>query len=149
MIGPRSPNILGLQMSENAGFRLFSLKVFFLVFFWMHTSFALSAHWRYFQRCVQHGPQRPNFGAILDPNIIQNSELWSLFQNLFTGFTSVLLHMLIGCTFRCVQNMTHRCHFLKNFTLVVHQVFASVYISIWSIFKCSRGPISVLIWAPK
>ena len=62
-------------------------------FLWIHFSLALHAHWR----CVQYGP---NFWAILNPKVNQNSGLWSLSQKVFIGFTSVLLHMLIASTFK-------------------------------------------------
>ena len=46
-------------------------------FFWIHTSLALYARCSYCQRCVQYEPQRPNFWAILDPKVSQNSGLVS------------------------------------------------------------------------
>ena len=44
----------------------------------------------------------------LGPKISQNWGLWSFSHKLFTGFTWVLLHMLIASTFRCVENMGRR-----------------------------------------
>ena len=67
---------------------------------WIHISLALYAHWSYFQRCAKFGHQRPNFWAILGLKVRKISGVWSLSQNVFTGFTTVLLH-----TFRCVENM--------------------------------------------
>ena len=109
-------------MSQNSGFRLFVKKNFL----WIHISLALYAHWGYFQRCVQYGPQRPNFGAILNPKVNQNSGLGSLSQKFslvshqycFTcslHVSSVLLHMLISSTFRCVENMGFRTPNLGSF----------------------------------
>ena len=71
----------------------------------IHISLALSAHWSYFQRCVQNGPQRPNFWAILGPKVSQICGVRSRSQKKFTGFTSALHHMLIASTFRCLENM--------------------------------------------
>ena len=113
---------------------------------WIHISLTLYAHWSYFQRCVEYGPQRPNFWAILGPKVRKISGVWSLPQKVFTGFTTVLLHMLIPSTFRCVENMGLRGlifgplwatkyvkipvfgHFLKNFPLVSHQSWCTCQI---------------------
>ena len=38
-------------------------------------------------------------------HVSKNCSVWWLSQNVFTGFTSVLLHMLIASTLRCVENM--------------------------------------------
>ena len=61
-------------------------------------------------------PQRPNFCTIFGPKGSQNSGLWSLSQKVFTGFTSVLLHMLIASTFRarCVECEAQRPKFLGH-----------------------------------
>ena len=72
---------------------------------WIHISLDLYAHWSYFMRCVKYGP---NFWVILSPKVRKISVVWTLSQNLFTGFTTVLLHMLIPSTFRCVENMGPR-----------------------------------------
>ena len=72
---------------------------------WIHTSLALYAHWSYFQRCVKYEPQRTNFWAILGSKVRKISGVWSLSQKVFTGFTTVLPHILIPSTFRCVENM--------------------------------------------
>ena len=45
------------------------------------------------------------FWGHFGPKTSQNSGLWSFSQKVFTGFTSVLLHMLIASTFRGVMNM--------------------------------------------
>ena len=91
----------GLPKESNLSFSV----ILSTIFLWIHISLALYAHWSYFQRCVQHGPQRPNFWAILDNKVSKNSGLWSLYQKVFTDFTSVLLHMLIASTFSIVWNM--------------------------------------------
>ena len=96
-IGPREPNF-GPPNESKFRFSNIMLKSFL----WFHISLALYAHWSYFQRCVQYGPQRPNFWVILDSKLSQNSVLWSLSQKVFTGFTSVLLHMLILPVFSVV-----------------------------------------------
>ena len=80
-------------------------------FLWIQISLALYAHWNYFQRCVQYGPQRPNFWAILDPKVSKNYGLWPLSQKVFAGFTLVLLHMLIASTFRPVEYGPQRSNF--------------------------------------
>ena len=41
---------------------------------------------------------KAQFWAILDPKVRRNFWVWSLSQKVVTGFTSVLLHMLIGST---------------------------------------------------
>ena len=71
---------------------------------WTHTSLASYVHWSYFQRCVQYGPQRPNCWPFLDPKVSQNPGLWSLSQKVSTGFTTVLLHVLIASIFSGVWN---------------------------------------------
>ena len=43
------------------------LTILLTSFIGINISLALYAHWRYFQKCVQYGPQRPNFCAILEP----------------------------------------------------------------------------------
>ena len=48
---------------------------------------------------------KAHFLAILGPKVSKNSGLWSLSQKVFYGFMSVLPHMLIASTFRCVENM--------------------------------------------
>ena len=91
-------------------------------------------------------------------------------QNLFFGFTSVLLHILIASTFRCVENMGLRSPILGSlwspklfkipvfgrFLKKISTGFASVlvYMSIWAIFIGvlnigHRGPISGSFWTPK
>ena len=69
-------------------------------FLWIHINLALYAHWSYFRKCVQYGPKGPISGPFW-------SKLWCLvtFSKILTGFTSVLLHMRIASTFRCVENM--------------------------------------------
>ena len=97
-----------------------------------------------YQRCIQYGPQKANFRAILDPNVSQNSGLWSLSQKVFTDFTSLLLHILIASTFSGVWNIglgrlicgpfwalkTSKLRnldiFLKQFALVSFQCFCSL-----------------------
>ena len=122
--------------SNESKFRFSNILLKSLV--WIHISLPLSAHWSYFQRCVKYGPQRPNFWAILGPKVRKISGVWSLSQKVFTGFTTVLLHMLIPSTFRCVENMGLRgpifgplwtpkyqnsclLSFSKNSPLVAHQ----------------------------
>ena len=46
-----------------------------------------------------------DFGPLWAQKVSENSGLWSFSQKVFTGFTSVLLYMLIASTFRCVENM--------------------------------------------
>ena len=92
--------------------KFWTLVTFSKCFHWFHISIASHTHCKYFQQCVEYGPQMPNFEAILGPKVNQNSGIWSFCRRVFTGFTSVLLHMLIACTFRCVENMTHRCPIL-------------------------------------
>ena len=72
---------------------------------WIHINLALYAHWRNYQSFVQYGPQRPNFWAILGLKVSKNSSVWSLSLDVFTGLISVLLHMLITSSFRCVKNL--------------------------------------------
>ena len=43
------------------------LTILLTSFLWIHISLALYANWSYFQICIQYGPQRPNFWALLDP----------------------------------------------------------------------------------
>ena len=69
-------------------------------FCYIHLKLDLQAHWSYFCRCIKERHQRPNFWAILGLKVRKISGVWSLSQNVFTGFTTVLLH-----TFRCVENM--------------------------------------------
>ena len=138
---------------------------------WIHISLALYAHWSYFQRCVKYGPQRPNFWTILGPKVRKFSGVWSLSQKVFTGFTTVLLHMLIPGTFRCVENMGLRGPIfsvtlgpqisqnsgLWSFKKKNPTGCASVlvHMSIWSTFRRGvlsigpRCPISGSFWGPK
>ena len=58
------------------------LNILLKSFPWIHTNIALYAHWSYFRRCVQYGPQRSNFWAILGPKISQNFGVSSLFKNI-------------------------------------------------------------------
>ena len=74
------------------------------------------------------GPKRPNFWTILGAKISKNSGLWWFSLNAFTGFTSLLLHMLTASTSRGVENMGiwgqifHVFgHFVKYISLVLHQ----------------------------
>ena len=78
---------IGSPYKSKFGFSTILLKSFF----WIHFSLVLYAHWSYFQRCVQcqYGPQGPTLWAILDSKVSPNSGLWSRFQNLFTGFTTL------------------------------------------------------------
>ena len=72
-------------------------------FLWIHISphlYALSATVR---DVYNMGLKGPIFGQ-LGPQISQNYFLWSLSQNVFTGFTSVLLYMFIASTFTDVWN---------------------------------------------
>ena len=69
-------------------------------FRWFHSSIISHTHCNNFQKCVEYGLARPNFRAILVAKISPNSGLWSLSQNVFTGFASVMSHMLIASTFR-------------------------------------------------
>ena len=131
-------------------------------FLWIHINRALYANWSYFQRCVQYGPQRPNFWAILGHKVSQNSGVWSLSREFFTGFTSVLLHMPIASAFRCVENI-HRAifgpqiiknpglwSFSQNFPLVSNQSWCSCQFELllevcWILaseaqFSCHFGP---------
>ena len=91
------------------------------------------------------------FMGLFGPKVRQNYGVWSLSKKVFTGFSSVLLHMLIASTFRCVENLGLRgpivgplwapkqvkipvCgDFLKFFPLVSHQSFLNQ--SIWTSFK--------------
>ena len=81
---------------------------------------------------------KAQFRAFLGTTVSQNSGVSSLRQSVFTGFASVLLHMLNAITFTCVENMGLRgptfgslwapnqvkipvfCYFLKYFPLVSH-----------------------------
>ena len=95
--------------------------------------------------------------------ISQNSNLWSFSQKVFTGFTSVLLHMLIASTFRGVENIGLRGPIsrsfwgpkidhnsgLQSFSQKFSTGFTSVlfYMLIGSTFRCTtmmcpKGPIS-------
>ena len=132
---------------------------------WIHISLALYAHWGYFQRCVKYGPQRPNFWAILGPKVRKISGVWSLSQKVFTGFTTVLLNMLILSAFRCVENMGLRGPIfgpllpnvgLWSFSQKCPAGCASVlvYMSIWATCRGvlnigPRGPIYGSFWTPK
>ena len=108
--GARCPNFWPPNESK---FRFSNILLKRLV--WTHISLALYAHWGYFQRCVKYGPQGPNFWAILGPKVRKISGVWSLSQKVFTGFTTVLLHMLIPSTFRCMENMGLRGPILGHF----------------------------------
>ena len=91
---PRGSNfrsIWDLQMSKNSSFRIYCWKV----------SSVFTSVFLY----VLIAAQRPYFWAILGPKASQNSYAWSLSQNVFIGFTSIKLHMLIPLTFKCVENM--------------------------------------------
>ena len=103
-ISPRSPNFWTFWVSKWIKSNVFNHLD--KSFPWIHINLSLYVHWSYFQRYVQYGHQRPNLGPILDPKASKNSGLWSLFQKVFNGFTSVLLHMLIACTFIGVWNMS-------------------------------------------
>ena len=120
---------------------------------------------------MAYGRQRPNFGTIMGPKISKNSGLWSfVFQKVFTGFISALLHMLIASTFRCVENMGLRGpilgplgvpnktkilvfgHFLTNIPLVSRQFWFTYQFQLLlevSWISASRGPISGSFRAPR
>ena len=85
--------------------KFWTLVTFSKGFHWFHINITSTAHCKYFQRCLENGPQRAKFGAILGPQISHISGLWSFSQNVFTGFTSIFLHMVIASTFTCVENM--------------------------------------------
>ena len=112
-IGPRD-KIFGHFWPPNVS-RKQIFDCFHKCFLWIHISLALYAYWRYFQRCVQYGPQRPNFWVILDPKLSQNCGLWSLSQKCSIIFTSVLIHMLITSTFGGVWSMGIRGPILGPF----------------------------------
>ena len=86
-------------------------------------SIASHAHcrYRYFQWCVEYGPQRPNLGAIKGPKVSKSSGLWSFSQTFSTAFASVLVYISTWETFKGVLNIGLRL----------------------------RGPISRSFWAPK
>ena len=153
-------------MSQNSGFRIFCWKI------WSgFTSVALHAHWGYFQRCVKYGTQRPNFGAILVPKVRTISGVWSLSQKVFTGFTTVLLHMLIRSTFRCVVNMhmglrgpilgplwapnKSKFRSLVIFSKIFHwlRISLGVHVNLGYFYKCveywPQRPNFRVIWTPK
>ena len=136
-IGPRDPNFWPPSESKIQDFDYF---VQVKRFPWIHISLTLYAHWSYFQRFVQYGPQRPNFWTILDPTVCKNTGLSSLSQKVFTSFTSVLLHMLIASTFRCVEN-----HGLQRSNFWVPK---QIKIPVFGHFlkKISTGFASVLVY---
>ena len=84
------------------------LVTFSKSFHWFHNSIASHAHSKYFMRCGEYGPQRPNFWATLVPQISKNSGLWSFSQKFPTGCTSVLMYMSTWATFRGVFNIGPR-----------------------------------------
>ena len=102
----RVPNrraILGLQMNQNSGFRLFCWKVSS-----GFTSVLLSMLIGATFKDMYIWPSKAQFGVILGRKLSQNSGLWPFSQIVFTGLTSVLLQMLIANTVRCVENMDLR-----------------------------------------
>ena len=70
----------------------------------------------------------PNFEAVLDPKTSQNCGLWSFSQKVFNGLTSVLLHMLIARTFRCVEDIGLRGPLLGHFGSQYKSKFRSLVI---------------------
>ena len=74
-------------------------------------------------------PQMPIFGPFWTPKVSQNSGIWSLYQKVFNGFTSELLHMLIASTFKCVENMGLRGPILGDFGSQNKSIFRSLVIS--------------------
>ena len=54
---------------------------------WIYTGLSLHAHWSYLQRCVEYGPQGPNYWAILGPKIGHNYGFLTFSQE-----DSIILH---------------------------------------------------------
>ena len=123
-------------------------------FLWIHIGIALYAHWSYFRRCVQSGPEKPNFWAI-----------WSPSQIVFSGFTSVLLHQVLSVVCElCLRpnsgfivgpKISHNSGFWSSLPKVV-TAFTSVllYLLIVSNCRCMenmvlRDPAFGPVWAPK
>ena len=127
-VGPNFWAILGLQMSQNSGFRPFCYKSFPLdqltsvLLYMLISEIFLANFWaildpkyvkildlghilRTFSGMWNMGFRAPILAPFFGPQISRNSGLWAFSQIVFTGFTSVLLHMLIASAYRCVQNV--------------------------------------------
>ena len=105
---------------------------------------------------------KAQFLAILDPKVSKNSGFWPLSQKVFTGFTSVLLHMLIASNFRCVENMglegpifgstlgpkMSKDWSLWYFSQKISTGFTSVlvYMSIWTTCRQGWGQLRSWSW---
>ena len=153
------------KIGQYLAFRLFSWK-FSAGFIW-HFIYKLVGS--FFVGVENIGPKDPTFGAIWGHQKSQNSGLETFCWKASSEFTSILLYMLIGATFRHVYNMGHKCsisilggfevsknsgvlslsqNFFTGFTSVLlHMLIASN-------FRCLenmgiRGPIFGPLWVPK
>ena len=99
----------------------------------------VSAHLRYFCKCVRYRPQRPKFLGHFGPPNKSKLRFSTILPKKYSGLMSVLLYVLVEATFRDVYNMCLRGpifvpflvpkevkilvfgHFLKKFSLVSHQ----------------------------
>ena len=132
-------------------------------FFWIHINLALYAHWSYIQRCVQYGPQRPNFLTILGPKVSQIL----VFGHFLKKFSLVSHQYCFTCSLQILldvwgiwaseaQFLGHLGpkiskknpvldHFLKYFPLVSHQFWCTYQFELlFGVLNISlRGPFSM------